>query len=144
VADPADKNEIEQFLNRQKPYVRSYLRDGSITKELGSALTRKRSFQAFFKALDEYLEVLKRHPEELRKYRQREAKLALSRLPAMRRGRPRKDALASEAVLLRQQHWSYRKISDELNRKYGAGTTDPDSIGNLIRSRTTKAARGKS
>jgi hypothetical protein len=137
VASPADKSEISEFLARQLPYVRAFLQDGSVSYELQRALTSKPTFEAFFQAEEDYEELLKRHPAELKKYRQRAAKiaskLALFRLPPARRGRPRKDALAREAIDLKNAGRSYGQIAQILNLKHGTGTTTRAAVIQLIK-----------
>jgi len=142
VASPADKNEVQEFLAQQLPWMRAYLQDGTITHELSLALTGKATSDAFFEAEEEYIEVLKRHPAELKKYREREAKLgsqlALSRLPPPRLGRPRKDALAKEAIDLKSAGRSYGQIAQTLNLKHGTGTTTREAVIQLIKRKRPK------
>lgn len=142
MASPANKNEIQEFLARQLPWMRAYLQDGTITRELSFALTGKVTFDAFFKAEEEYIDLLKRHPAELKKYREREAKLgsqlALSHLPPQRHGRPRKDALAKEAIDLRSAGRSYGQIAQILNLNHGTGTTTRGAVIQLIKRKRPK------
>jgi hypothetical protein len=84
---------------------------------------------------DEYQRLVQRCPIRWREYCQRRREMALSNVPSPQPGAPRKDALANEAIELRQAGWSYAKIAIELNRRYGAETTNREAIRSLIRSR---------
>jgi hypothetical protein len=147
LARPADKKEIEQFLARQLPYVRAYLEGGQITNELGWALTKKEDTETLFKANEEYVEILRRHPEELKKYRRRQAKAGaestLFGVPSLPLGARRKDALAQEATELQRAGKSYAQIAKILNYKHGLGITNREAIRSLIRSRKTARRRRK-
>ena len=70
------------------------------------------------KAQNDFERLLRRCPDEWRKYRKFCKKVALSRLPSARPGRPRKDALADEARELKQAGLSQSEIADTLNRQY--------------------------
>jgi hypothetical protein len=131
------EQDLEEFLVAQPPWMRKLSEPGTLSPEEWSYFWfwRLASSQ---KAQDVFERLLQRCPAKWREYRKRCKQVALRSVPKGRRGRPRKDLLANEAVELREKGLSYGAIADELNRRHGAGTTDPDSIGNLIRSRTTK------
>lgn len=84
--------------------------------------------------------LLRQCPERWRKYRKLCKKVALSVLvPSVRPGRPRKDALAQEAIELKR-HLSYPRVAKKLNQKYGRGTTTEGAVRQLIRSRKPPSA----
>lgn len=65
-----------------------------------------------------------------------------SLIRAIRKGRPRKDALADEAAQLKKRGLSYAQISVRLNEKHGQGTTTKESVRKLLSSRKAKYAHG--
>lgn len=140
----ADERAIEGFLARQHPYVRDYLQGSPLSWEDMLALQEPEAFERFFQARDEYLELLKRCPAHLRDYRAREAKrgaeAALSDVPSVPVGAPRKDPLAEEAIKLRKAGLSWAKIAIRLNCKYGSGTTTAGAVRQLVRYRDQRRA----
>ena len=83
---------------------------------------------------DEYLRLLEACPAKWNDYCKRRREHALRDAPAGLPGRPAKDALAHEAIELKQR-LSYAKVAKQLNEKYGVGTTTEGAIRQLIRSR---------
>ena len=139
---------IEEFLCRKPSWLRKFLKhDYALTRDEQAEMTRSNWPKIFGQARDEYLELLTRCPERLREYRKLEerlgAKSAIWGLPSVPQGAPRKDALAGEAIALKQAGWSYAKIARELNRRHGPDTTKPDAIRSLIRSRKAATPRRK-
>jgi len=92
---------------------------------------------------EEYLRLSKRCPEKWREYRRRQREIALAGVPSGQSGAPRKDALANDAIELKRAGLSYAKIAIELNRRYGAGTTNKEAIRSLIRSREEPTPPGR-
>jgi hypothetical protein len=85
---------------------------------------------------EEYLKLLKRHPDKWNKYCKCCRENALRDLPLPLRGRPPKNSLAQEAIELKRT-LSYSKVADRLNEKYGSGTTTEGAVRQLIKSRKT-------
>jgi hypothetical protein len=93
-----------------------------------------------FSALQqEYFHLLQAVPARLREYVQRERRendrLFGSYLPRVPEGRPRKDALANEAVEFKKAGMSYARIAMQLNREHGEGTTTKENIRGLLKAR---------
>jgi hypothetical protein len=84
---------------------------------------------------EEYRRLLQQCPDRWRAYCKRQKERALSDLPSAPSGRPRKDALAYEAIMLKRGGLSYSKIAIKLNSKYGPDTTTPGAVRQLIASR---------
>jgi hypothetical protein len=93
----------------------------------------------------EYERLVSRIPAKLRKYRQREAdesaRVRLMGIPANPPGRPRKDFLRAEVEHLRESGLSYPRVSMRINREHGEGTTTPESVRALSKSRRLKARK---
>jgi hypothetical protein len=144
----ADERAIERFLARQLSYVRNFLQGVPLSWEEMLALQQPGAFERLFQARDEYLELLKRCPAHLRDYRAREAKrgaeAALSDVPSVPVGAPRKDSLAEEAIKLRKADLSWAKVAIELNRKYGSGTTTAGAVRQLVLYRDQRRTSGRS
>jgi hypothetical protein len=129
------EDELEEFLAGQPSWRRKLLLDDlSLSKEEASAATRS-SWIEVTKVHEEYLELLRRCPSKLREYRQRRIDNALSGVPLLPSGAPRKDGLAKEAAELRRSGLSWAKIALALNHKHGPGTTTAGAIRQLLRSR---------
>jgi hypothetical protein len=91
----------------------------------------------------DYENILRRIPSRWGKYRREKKRQAAEfarnwLLPSGKPGRPRLDALAEDGQRLRLAGKSWAQIAMELNKKYGAGTTNGDAIRNLLASRTRK------
>jgi hypothetical protein len=86
------------------------------------------------KVQEKYETILRRIPAKWREHRKRQKQNALACL-AGRPGRPRKDALAEKAKLLKSSGKSHREIANELNRKYGTDTTTLEAVRKLLSSR---------
>jgi hypothetical protein len=78
--------------------------------------------------------LLQAYPPALREYRKRCKEVAIRNLvPPSRPGRPRKDALANEAIDLKSTGRSYGQIAQILNLKHGTGTTTREAVIQLIK-----------
>lgn len=130
-----EEKDIEEFLTRQPAWVRKYLlADYALTPDEYSDFLQSDWPEIFGQAEDEYLQLLHRCPAKLREYRERQAEIALSRIPSVPVGAPRKDGLAREAIdMQHRENLSYARIAIRLNAKYGAGTTTPGAIRQLMR-----------
>jgi hypothetical protein len=132
VSRNASKEKIEEFFARQPNFVREILRDDCLSTESMSALTQPGAFEILGEARDEYLQLLRTCPAELREFRKREekrgGKSALFGLPPVPAGARRKDWLAEECLELQQLGMSQPEIAAELNRRH---PTLKDQKGNL-------------
>jgi hypothetical protein len=79
--------------------------------------------------------LLKQCPGKWNEYVRRYEESVKSILPRRIQGRPRKEGLAQEACELKQAGLSYPQVSKKLNERYGPGTTNPQAVRQLIRSR---------
>jgi hypothetical protein len=134
------EKDIQEFLARQSPWIRNLLQGEGLSRDDMQALIQQPgAFDIFFQAEDEYINLLKRCPSKLKEYRRRKVdeavRSALSRLPQVPSGAPRKDWLAEEALELNRAGLSYGKVAIELNRRHGPNTTNAEAIRALIRSR---------
>jgi hypothetical protein len=93
--------------------------------------------EQFDELWQEYSRLLQRVPAKLREYRKRMMRengrsLTEAILPGIPAGRPRKDALAKEAVELKLR-MNVPQIATELNKRHGKDTTTPAAIAKLIK-----------
>lgn len=94
--------------------------------------------------VEKYESILERIPEKYREYCQAKMKhLKRELLSVAPSGRPRKDALAEEARQLRAEGKSYARTASELNRRHGQGTTTPENIRALLKSRKSVSTPDK-
>jgi hypothetical protein len=132
------EQQLQKFLETAPPCVRDMFRVGSMSP---AEKAKWRSEFYFWRMLcdpqyQHRLEVLlKQCPEKWNEYVRRREELAKSILPRRIQGRPRKDRLAQEGCELSQAGLSYAQVSKKLNQRYGPGTTNPQAIRQLIRSR---------
>ena len=95
--------------------------------------------EQFDELWQEYSRLLQRVPAKLREYRKRMMRengrsLTEAILRGIPAGRPRSDALAKEAVELKQQHRiNIPQIAAELNERHGTDTNTPESVRKLIK-----------
>lgn len=112
--------ELGEFLARQPSWVRKTIQGDDLTSSELSEMNGTNWPEVFGVAQDEYRELLKRHPRELREYRKRQkqltAKTALLNVPSVPVGAPRKDWLANEAKELHEAGMSQPEIARELNK----------------------------
>jgi hypothetical protein len=99
-----------------------------------------------FSALQqEYFRLLQAVPARLREYVQRERRendrLFGSYLPKIPEGRPRKDALANEAVELKKAGMSYSQIARRLHLMRSDGTPNGEQVRGLLKSRRLKSRK---
>ena len=115
-------DDCEKFLARQEPWVRAALKGEYESSEIGPALVEPGGIETFFKARDEYEEILKHCRKHLREYRKHEAKrgaeAALFGVPSVPVGAPPKDWLAREARELHAAGMSQPAIARELNKRH--------------------------
>lgn len=79
------KDECEEFLARQKPWVQAVLKGEHGSPDILPALAEPGGIKELYKVQDEYEDLLKRCPKHLRQYRKYNAGLHLG---PIRRGRP--------------------------------------------------------
>lgn len=113
-----EEKQIEEFLARQLPWLRKILQGDPLSWEEMSTLQQPDGFEILGQSEDEYLKLLQRCPAKLREYRKRQEKISVLRLPSVPAGRPRKDALAQEALELERGGSEPTEIACILNRKY--------------------------
>ena len=138
--DRGPEQELETFLRSLHPLERKQLEHGF------SALTKKEMAEWFEiqrpNKTEEYEDILQRTPAKLREYNQRQIKertlfntYGLRPIP---KGRPKKDALATEAVKLKKSK-SYAQVAKTLNAKHGEGTATAESVRKLLRRHGSKS-----
>ncbi len=115
--------DVEEFLARQPSWLRKFLQgDNVLTPAERGEMTKGNWPEIYGDARDQYLELLKRHPNKLREYRKLQKKVALESalwlMPSLKPGAPRLDALALEASELEQSGLTQGDIAVSLNRKY--------------------------
>ncbi len=115
--------DVEEFLARQASWLRKFLQGGNVlTPAERGEMTKGNWPEIYGDARDQYLELLKRHPNKLREYRKLQKKVALESalwlMPSLKPGAPRLDALALEASELEQSGLTQGDIAVSLNRKY--------------------------
>ena len=115
--------DVEEFLARQPSWRRKFLQgDNVLTPAERGEMTKGNWPEIYGDARDQYLELLKRHPNKLREYRKLQKKVALESalwlMPSLKPGAPRLDALALEASELEQSGLTQGDIAVSLNRKY--------------------------
>lgn len=125
------KEELQELLDHYPPWVEKIFWNSPSPTNL----------RPFKELLEKYESILQRIPDRWREYCQTKKKYAsryaqrvLGPLPG-RGGRPRKDELAEEAKDLKSAGKSYAQISKTINLRHGAGTTNPEAIRALLRSR---------
>jgi hypothetical protein len=130
------EEELEQFLAAQPSWLRKILLlDFSLTTDEHLAWTESDWWQRGGKVAEEYERLLRRVPDQWRDYCKRKKLEALKGLPTVPTGRPRRDGLAHEAEQLRRSGKSYVQTAKALNLKHGEGTTTPERIRKLLKSR---------
>lgn len=137
------EQELEEFLAAKPSWLRKTLqRNFSLTQEELLAWYQSDWWWKDTRGIveEEYLRLLKRCPGKWNEYCKRRKEEALRDLPSGLPGRPPKDALAEEAIELKRR-LSYAKVSKQLNKKYGPGTTTEGAIRQLIKSRKPPSAR---
>lgn len=135
---------LEEFLAAQPSWIRKLLEhNNQLSAEEFSAVLTSDWQQTWFSQIDEYERLLKRIPSRWREYRNKCRREALSRIPSAQHGRPRKDALAEEAMKLHQAGKSYAKIAKFLNNRYGPDTTTPEAVRKLVSARKLRPTPDK-
>ena len=136
MAFKSPEEELEQFLAAQPSWLRKILLlDFALTRDEGTALSESDWFQNGAEVEEEYIRLLQRVPERWRDHCERKKVDALKGLPTVPVGRPRKDSVAHEAEQLRLSGKSYVQTAKALNLRHGEGTTTPERIRKLLKSR---------
>ena len=146
-----EEEELQQFLAKLPNWMRKAVRDdiNSMSREEFEALGKYLAEDRSGSLLDlnrEYQRLARRIPAEWGKYCEieRQHVLEAANLPRPAMGRPRKDALAVEARMLKAKGKSYEQVAISLNDKYGSGTTNREAIRYLLRSRKMRTTPEKS
>jgi hypothetical protein len=123
--------ELEDFLTAGPSWMRKLFKPDSWSPE---DLTHLWWWRLLSRNESKLLKLLQPHPNVLREYRERCKQAALKcMVPSAPRGRPRKDALAREAIDLKIAGRSYGQIAHILNLKHGTGTTTREAVIQLIK-----------
>jgi len=116
------RDECEQFLARQKSWIRAVLKGDYGSPDIPPAMAAVGGIEELNKARDQYEEVLNACPKHLKEYRKLAARLgartALFGVPSLVVGAPRKDWLAQECWQLQQIGLSQPEIAREMNLRY--------------------------
>jgi hypothetical protein len=129
------EQELAQFLAAQPEWCRKWLaHDPTLSAEEQVAWLKSSGLEGMTMRR-QYEKLLKKVPARWREYRERCQQLAQTMVPAGNPGRPRKDALASEARELVGNGLSYAQAATALNHKYGPETTNKESLRKLLKLR---------
>lgn len=145
--DPEE--ELTEFLLAQPSWLRKILQlDYSLIPEERQAWQDSDSWWqgASGSVQAEYERILQRIPPRWREYCKKRRQDALTGVPSVPPGRPKRDAFAEEAEELRRAGKSYAEIADQLREKYastspkGRREPTPEGIRKLLDSRKPRCS----
>lgn len=131
------EKELEEFLASTPAWMQRCLLTGFGSLNHDEIREWSNNLDEDFRLTKEYERILQQIPAKWRAYRKRlkaEAQpLIQSLVPKGKAGRPRRTALAQEAVELQQRGMNFPQIAAELNKRHGKDTTTPAAIPKLVK-----------
>jgi len=137
------EEQLEDFLASKPDWMRRYLQTGieSMTQgDFSEESKWDKNHDDVFKlaVTRDYERILQQIPARWKAYRKRQKRenqwfVNEFLVTKGNAGRPRKDALAQEAVELHQRGMNFPQVAAELNKRHGKETTTPTAVSKLIK-----------